>query len=406
MAAHMEMCYEIDINAPLLMQDAITMMVEGDNKANTLVVKVMDGQTSADLTGWAATAYMIRSDGYRPFVTGTVTGNTVKACLSDTFYATPGRYNLFVRLTHTDGTKRTILWLNGWVNTEAAQGTIDADDVIPTLDELLAQIEAMETATTKAEAAAKLANEAAAYLPEATSPYQVLTTDADNNPVWVERLAYESAAVEILPETELVKQSANNFLLVPAISEILVPDELYTVTYNGTEYACKAIAVETGSPGGNFALGNVAAAMGTGDTGEPFALLTSAIGAMASDYYALVFTVEDVDAATLSIAKGGIKKIDQKFLGVFSLLIERETEDGVSFTYKPSHSSAEVYKGVTNGTLTGAWFSNIDEETSSLPMFTPIKILNVTDSGAVLIDENTQKVFTLIDGTFSEVSST
>lgn len=169
MAATMEMRYEIDINAPLLMKDAITMMVEGDNKANTLVVNVMDGKQPVVLTGCTVAAYMLRPDGYRPFINGTVEGNTVKVCLSDAFYTTPGRYNLFVRLTHTDGTKRTILWLTGWVNGEGAEGTIDPEGTLPTLDELLFQVAKIEDAVAKAEAVANMTAKAET-LPAGSAP--------------------------------------------------------------------------------------------------------------------------------------------------------------------------------------------------------------------------------------------
>lgn len=180
----------------------------------------------------------------------------------------------------------------------------------PLLDKMAGYAKQAEDAAARAEDAASAAGSG---LPEVTGPLMALSTDVSGTPTWSDLLAYEIPTTEILPETELVKQSANNFLLVPAISEILVPGELYTVTYNGVEYACTAVPFASG-PHGAFALGNVAAATGSGNTGEPFAILTSAIGAMDTSFYAMVYVVKDVDAATLSIAKGGVKKIDQKFL--------------------------------------------------------------------------------------------
>lgn len=180
----------------------------------------------------------------------------------------------------------------------------------PLLDKVAGYVKQAEDAAARAEEAASAAGSG---LPEVTGPLMALSTDESGAPTWSKLLAYEIPTIEILPETELVKQSANNFLLVPAISEILVPGELYTVTYNGVEYACTAVPFTSG-PHGAFALGNVAAATGSGNTGEPFAILTSAIGAMDTSFYAMVYVVKDVDAATLAIARGGVKKIDQKFL--------------------------------------------------------------------------------------------
>lgn len=200
----------------------------------------------------------------------------------------------------------------------------------PLLDKVANYVQQAEDAAARAEEAA---SSGGSGLPEVTGPFMALSTDEYGKPGWSKLLAYEAPTVEILPETELVKQSANTFYLVPAISEILVPGELYTVTFNGAAYTCEAIPVALG-PHGAFALGNAAAVMGTGDTGEPFALLTSAIGAMSSDYYAQVFTVEDVDAATIAVARGGVKKIDPRYLPDDSVVLT--SPNGIKFTLKVS----------------------------------------------------------------------
>lgn len=173
MAVTMEMRYTVDLHEPLVMQEAKTLMVEGDNMANTLVLEVLDDEEPAVLTGCTATAYMIRADGYRPFVTCTITGNIVKAALNESFYATPGRYHLFVRLTGEDGeTRHTLLWLNGWVNREGAEGTIDPEETLPTLDELLAQVAKIEDAVEKAETVANM-TAVAESLPAGSQPTAV-----------------------------------------------------------------------------------------------------------------------------------------------------------------------------------------------------------------------------------------
>lgn len=164
MPASLEMYYAIDIAAPLVMHDAETMMVEGDNKANTLVLEVLDGKEPAVLAGCTAIAYMLRPDGEKPFVKCEINGNIITAVLNEVFYTTPGRYTLFVRLTEHDGaTKRTILLLNGWVQPEGDGELIDTDGAIPSLDDLLAQIEQLENAVQSANEATMAANDAAQY---------------------------------------------------------------------------------------------------------------------------------------------------------------------------------------------------------------------------------------------------
>lgn len=173
MPATMKMEYKIGINAPLVRREAKTLMVEGDRCANTIVIEVMDGLEPADLAGCSVSAIMKRSDGARPFVQGTVVGNVVTVCLNESFYAVPGSYELLVRLTHTDGTKRVILWLNGWINDEGQGDVIDTENVVLDLEDLLAQIDAMEQATANANAATEAANAAA------TQAVEIATTKGD-----------------------------------------------------------------------------------------------------------------------------------------------------------------------------------------------------------------------------------
>ena len=154
MAPSKKLIQTVELTAPLVPQEARHLMVTGDDKANTIILHVEENGKPADLTGCNAVAYMIRQDDKRPFANGTVEGNTVTVCLNEGFYVTAARYSLFVRLTHTDGTKCTLLWLNGWANAEGSGDLIDTGEAIPDLDDLLAQIAAMEEATERAIAAA------------------------------------------------------------------------------------------------------------------------------------------------------------------------------------------------------------------------------------------------------------
>ena len=157
MAPTKKLIQTVELTEPLVPQEAKHLLVTGDNNANTIILHVEENGKPADLTGCNAVAYMIRSDGKRPFADGKVKGNTVTVCLNEAFYAMAERYHLFVRLNHTDGTKTTLLWLNGWANSEGTGDLIDTGNAVPNLDDLLAQIAAMEEATAKAQAAASIA---------------------------------------------------------------------------------------------------------------------------------------------------------------------------------------------------------------------------------------------------------
>jgi hypothetical protein len=115
----------VELTEPLVPQEAKHLLVTGDNNANTIILHVEENGKPADLTGCAVVAYMIRPDGKKPTANGTVRGNIATVRLNEGFYTTPGRYKLFVRLTHPDGTKCTLLWLNGWAETEGNGEEID-----------------------------------------------------------------------------------------------------------------------------------------------------------------------------------------------------------------------------------------------------------------------------------------
>ena len=88
----------------------------------------------------------------------------------------------------------------------------------------------------------------------------------------------------------------------------------YTVTYNGAKYVSTAVYV--GEEG--FALGNIGAATGSGDTGEPFLMQILPSDEMASEFgfYGMIVPLDGAESVTLSIeTDGGVHRIPSKFLG-------------------------------------------------------------------------------------------
>lgn len=153
-------------------------------------------------------------------------------------------------------------------------------------------------------------------LPTGGEPYQQLVTDGEGNAVWEERLAYDGGSVEILPETVLQGGDEDGdgvndgFYLVQPLNEPLVIGETYTVSYNGVAYEC--VAVGTGI---ETYLGNVDFAMETGDTGEPFVLAVVKDTDMnAAGVYGVVMPIDGATSVTLSITKGAVHTIDEKWL--------------------------------------------------------------------------------------------
>lgn len=147
----MEMKYTIDLDAPLHKLPARTLLVEGDKLANQLVVEVVRGREPVSLDGIGVTGEMIRTGEVMP-LTGSASGNVATLTLPQACYSVPGGFELQMRLVNTaDGITRTILILIGKIERKGSGTIIDVGEVVPNLDDLLAQIATMEQATAAAQ---------------------------------------------------------------------------------------------------------------------------------------------------------------------------------------------------------------------------------------------------------------
>ena len=128
------------------------LMLTGDNLAHTWRVRVFDGGEAAALTGATVTGYFVRTDGNTVAVQGSVEGSTAIVTLAQACYAFEGDLKGVMRLT-LGGKTVTLSVLTLMVRKVLTDAIIDPGNVIPSLEDLLAQIEAMETATAAANTA-------------------------------------------------------------------------------------------------------------------------------------------------------------------------------------------------------------------------------------------------------------
>lgn len=122
------------------------LMLTGDNLAHTWRVRVFDGGEAVALTGATVTGYFVRTDGNTVAVQGSVEGSTAIVTLAQACYAFEGDLKGVMRLT-LGGKTVTLSVLTLMVRKVLTGAIIDPGNVIPSLEDLLAQIEAMETAT-------------------------------------------------------------------------------------------------------------------------------------------------------------------------------------------------------------------------------------------------------------------
>ena len=153
----------VDLSAP---SGAVSwpdmMMVEGDNEAHLWRVHVTDGGAPVDMGGCTVTAYFDRSDGLTVPVAGTADGSMVSVVLPQAVCASPGH---LLGVMRASSGKQTITLAvgRGVVRRGPGDEYVDPGHIVPSLSELLAQIDAMERATTAANSAAAAANELVIY---------------------------------------------------------------------------------------------------------------------------------------------------------------------------------------------------------------------------------------------------
>ena len=129
-----------------------------DDQAHRFDVTVKSGGAEVDLTGANVTGYFIRADGATVILTGGDENGSAYVVLNDSCYAVPGRFSFAMKVQVGD-VRHTVLWYEGSVGQTSTDSLVDPDNVVPSLEELLAQISAAEQAADRANAAADAASE-------------------------------------------------------------------------------------------------------------------------------------------------------------------------------------------------------------------------------------------------------
>lgn len=162
-----ELKYTANLDKGVCMTPVTPSFIGGDQEAHRITVDCyrQHSREAVDLSGAGVTAYFVRADGMTIPLVGETKGSKASVLLPAACYAVMGRFSLVIKLSLDDGTAdsiSTVFWGEGAVSRSRTDVVIDPDSVIPSLEELLAQIAAMEIATNNANAAAGNANQAAA----------------------------------------------------------------------------------------------------------------------------------------------------------------------------------------------------------------------------------------------------
>lgn len=159
---------KIDVDADIQMTPLKSLYASGDKNAHTFELSLYRGAEEIDLSGASAQGYFIRADGYTVPIMGTISGNVVTLTLLEGCYYIVGNFNLIIKVS-TAESRKSVFWGNGYVVRSMTDAIVDEENVIPSLDELLAQIAAAEAAAKAANTAATNANSATKTAKEAAS---------------------------------------------------------------------------------------------------------------------------------------------------------------------------------------------------------------------------------------------
>lgn len=142
------------------------LFAESDQSAHLFEVHVMDGAHAVSLDGAAVTGYFIRPDDATVTIQGSASGNVAYLTLPASCYRYAGHFSLIIKVSAND-VSTAIFWGDGMITRSTSDILLDPENVVPNLDQLLAQIEAIKQATTNANSALQRAEQAQATAAQA-----------------------------------------------------------------------------------------------------------------------------------------------------------------------------------------------------------------------------------------------
>ena len=154
----------------------------GNKEGHTFYISVVNNKGSVDLSDASVSGWFIPNDkglvdDLSVPLSGRIESNTAILSLPQEAYLETGRFSLVINL-NKNGKTSTIFWGSGNVSRSNTDSQVDVGDVIPSLEDLLAQISRIEKAITDANAAKDAANTAAKYANDEAKKIDGLTVDA------------------------------------------------------------------------------------------------------------------------------------------------------------------------------------------------------------------------------------
>lgn len=151
--------YTVDLAEPIKKTYLDMLFATEDNEAHRFNINLLRSKAKVALpSGTAINAYFIRySDNATISLGGTAAGNVASVTLKSACYNKGGQFALVIKAVIGDVTN-TVFYGEGNMFVSVTDTILDEENVVPSLSDLLAQIDAMEAGTQAANEAADRAN--------------------------------------------------------------------------------------------------------------------------------------------------------------------------------------------------------------------------------------------------------
>jgi hypothetical protein len=159
MAIAVQMDYRVDLCKPVHLIQMDVPFFKGDKNAHRFHVTLERNGCAIDACEISATGYMVRADKQTVIWDAQVNGCDIYLTMPASCYAVTGRFRLLLRVTSGD-TVETALWVEGSIRESATDIIVDPDNILPNLEELLAQIDDLKSITAEARETVEVLNTA------------------------------------------------------------------------------------------------------------------------------------------------------------------------------------------------------------------------------------------------------
>ena len=319
--AQIETWLKTDLKHIVRVQELDGGLFTADNQANRIGVILTDNGADVTITG-GVTAYMIRGDEATLIMNGSSSGNRAWIDLPASAYTKIGPFSIVIK----NGTT-TIGACTGYMYRSTTDEIVDPGHVIPSIEELLAEIENTKAAGRAATAAAQTANTAATNADSKAATAQTAANTANTAATNADNKAAEATAA---------KNAANS-----AASKI---DNLTIIITQGDPSLPPSSRLDLVDGHYQLTISNVKGLKG--DTGDAFHIKKTyaSVAAMNADYGGTDTVVGDYVMVVSNVEDPDNAKVYIKGSSAWQFVVDMSGATGI--------------KGDTGTGITGASFSN------------------------------------------------